>query len=313
MQGPRVHYSLSAFGLDVRANFSLPGAHPVPRERQGFAGLPKLSIEMVNPEALPSIDGEPRYLRNLQCYDGKAFAMLEGAGGDALFLYGRNVTLHLSSDLEVLRCAAPAEGDRAWQRVLMDTVLWTVGLLRGYELLHASAVETVGGVVAFVSGMGGGKTSLAMEWIKRGAVLFADDIVALDDRTGAVLGYPGPPLMNVPASQEGSLPEAVTLARFGDERWVQLDTRSRAPAQLSAIVIVHRAPGEVARCDPIAASSLGLLPYAVSLPHLESRARRRFELLSAAAQSTPMLRLGADPAVPPAQLADLVQAQIASR
>jgi hypothetical protein len=195
----------------------------------------------------------------------------------------------------------------------MDTVLWTVGLLRGYELLHASAVETGAGVVAFVSGMGGGKTSLAVEWIKRGAVLFADDIVALDDRSGAVLGYPGPPLMNVPASQEGSLPEAVTLARFGDERWVQLDTRSRAPAQLSAIVIVHRAPGEVARCDPITASSLGLLPYAVSLPHLEGRARRRFELLSAAAQSTPMLRLGADPAVPPAQLADLVQAQIASR
>ena len=258
MQGPRVHCSLSAFGLDVRANFSLPGADQVPRERQGFAGLPELSIEMVNPEALPSIDGEPRYLRNLQSYDGKAFAMLEGAGGDVLFLYGRNVAFHLSSDLQVLRCVAPAEGDRAWQRVLMDTVLWTVGLLRGYELLHASAVETVGGVVAFVSGMGGGKTSLAVEWIKRGAVLFADDIVALDDRSGAVLAYPGPPLMNVPASQEGAAargrhPCAVRRRAMGPTR----DEDRRAPAQLSAIVIVHRAPGEVARCDPITASSLG--------------------------------------------------------
>jgi hypothetical protein len=313
MQGPRVHCSLSAFGLDVRADFSLPGADSVPRGRQGFAELRELSIQMVEPEALPPIDGEPRYLRNLQSYDGDAFAMLEGASGDVLFLYGRNAAFHLSSDLQVLRCAAPAEGDRAWHRVLMDTILWTVGLLRGYELLHASAVQTVGGVVAFVSGMGGGKTSLAVEWIKRGAVLFADDVVALDDRSGAVLAHPGPPLMNVPASQDGALPEAETLALFGDERWVRLDTPPRAPAQLSAIVIVDRAPGEVARCVPIRASSLDLLPYAVSLPHMGDRTRRRFELFSAAAQTTPMLRLGADPAVTPAQLADLVEAEIAAR
>jgi hypothetical protein len=267
---------------------------------------------MVAPEVLPGIDGEPRYLRNLQSYDGGAFAMLEGVAGDVLFLYGRNAAFHLSSDLMVLRCAAPAEGDRAWQRVLMDTILWTVGLLRGYELLHASAVETVGGLVAFVSGMGGGKTSLAVEWIKRGAALFADDIVALDDRSGALLAYPGPRLMNVPASQNGALREAVTLARFGDERWVQLGVASREPAQLAAIVIVHRAPGEVARCDPISASSLDLLPYAVSLPHMEDRLRRRFELFSAAAATTPILRLGADPAVTPAELADLVEAEIAS-
>jgi hypothetical protein len=167
--------------------------------------------------------------------------------------------------------------------------------------------------VAFVSGMGGGKTSLAVEWIKRGAVLFADDIVALDDRSGALLAYPGPRLMNLPASHDGALPDAVTLAQFGDERWVQLDAAPPGPARLSAIVIVHRAPGEIARCDPISASSLDLLPYAVSLPHMEGRARRRFELFSAAAAGTPVLRLGADLAVTPAQLADLVQAQIASQ
>jgi hypothetical protein len=194
----------------------------------------------------------------------------------------------------------------------MDTILWTVALLRGYELLHASAVETAAGVVAFVSGMGGGKTSLAAEWIKRGAVLFADDVVALHDRNGAVLAYPGPPLMNVPALQDGALPEAETLAQFDDERWVRLDTAARAPAPLSAIVIVHRAPGEVARCVPIRASSLDLLPYAVSLPHMIDRTRQRFELFSAAAQTTPMLRLGADPAVTPAALANLVEAEMAS-
>jgi hypothetical protein len=249
----------------------------------------------------------------LQSYDGDAFAMLEGPGGDVLFLYGRNAGFHLSSDFRVLRCAAPTGANRAWQRVLMDTILWTVALLRGYELLHASAIETDGGVVAFASGMGGGKTSLAVEWIRRGAVLFADDVVAIADRSGAVLAYPGPPLMNVPASENGTLREAATLAQFGDERWVRLETGPREPRQLSAIVIVHRAPGEVSQCVPISASSLDLLPYSVSLPHLGDRTRSRFELFSAAAKGTPVLRLGADPAVTPAELADLVQAQIASQ
>jgi hypothetical protein len=313
MQGPRVHYSLSAFGLDVRADFPLPGADFAPAKRQAFAELRELSVQMVDPVALPTVDGKPRYLRNLQSYDGRAFAMLEGEPGDVLFLYGRTVVFHLSADLQVLRCAAPAQGDRAWQRVLMDTVLWTVGLLRGYELLHASAVETGGSVVAFVSGMGGGKTSLALEWIRRGAVLFADDIVALDDRSGALLAYPGPPLMNVPLSQDGAVPEAETLAQLGDERWVRLDSGSLAAAELSAIVIVRRAPGEVARCEPITASSLDLLPYVVSLPHLNDRDGRRFELFSAVAQTTPILVLAAEPAVPPADLADLVEARLARR
>jgi hypothetical protein len=78
-------------------------------------------------------------------------------------------------------------------------------------------------------------------------------------------------------------------------------------------VIVRRAPGEVARCERITASSLDLLPYAVSLPHMNDRARRRFELFSSVAQTTPMLVLAAEPAVQPAHLADLVEAQLACR
>ena len=45
MQGPRVHYSLSAFGLDVRADFPLPGADFAPAKRQAFAELRELSVQ----------------------------------------------------------------------------------------------------------------------------------------------------------------------------------------------------------------------------------------------------------------------------
>ena len=75
---------------------------------------------------------------------------------------------HLSTDGRVLRCAPTDRDDPIWQRVLLDTVLWTVSLLRGYEQLHASAVRTADGVIAFTAGSGGGKTSLAAEFLRRG-------------------------------------------------------------------------------------------------------------------------------------------------
>ena len=100
---------------------------------------------------LPSLLDEPRYLRNLQAYDGAAFAMVEGPQGDVLFAYGRTALFHLSADLTTLRHAVGADEDLAWQRVLLDTVLWTVSLLRGFELLHASAVTTEHGLIALVA------------------------------------------------------------------------------------------------------------------------------------------------------------------
>lgn len=149
--------------------------------------------------------------------------MLEGPEGDILFDYGRRALFHLSADHRVLRCAPAGGTGCAWQRVLLDTILWTVSLLRGFELLHASAVETPAGIVAFVAVSGGGKTSLAAECLRRGAALFCDDILALDDPDGQVVGHPGPPLMNLPLPLTvESLRQAEVIDYFGDEKWVKL-------------------------------------------------------------------------------------------
>lgn len=52
--------------------------------------------------------------------------------------------------------------------------------LRGILALHASSVAIDGGAVAFLSGCGGGKTTLAVEALRSGAPLIADDIAALE-------------------------------------------------------------------------------------------------------------------------------------
>jgi hypothetical protein len=261
---------------------------------------------------LPSLLDVPRYLRNLQAYDGAGFAMLESPDGDVLFAYGRTALFHLSADRATLRYAVAATGEAAWQRVLLDTVLWTVSLLRGFELLHASAVTDHHGLIALVARTGGGKSSLAAEFLRRGATLFADDIVALDEATGQPLAHPGPPLMNLPVVLDPAQVGATVVAEFGDERWVAVDRAPIAPTPLAAVVLVNRVAGETARCDIMEATSLSLLPHAVSLPHLSERAQRRFGIFGAVTASVPILSLHADPAVTPSELADLVDRRLAA-
>jgi hypothetical protein len=298
---------LDAYALEVETDIALPGLQAT---RPGRPHC--VTLRAVPASELPSLLDEPRYLRNLQAYDGAAFAMVEGPEGDVLFAYGRSALFHLSADLTVLRVAVGAHNDPAWQRVLLDTVLWTVSLLRGFELLHASAVTINHGLIALVARTGGGKSSLAAEFQGRGATLFSDDIVALEMAGGEVIAYPGPPLVNLPRVLAPAQVGGTVLADFGEERWVELDRAPVAAAPLAAVVLVNRVRGDTARCVATDATSLTLLPHAVSLPHLADRARRRFDIFGSVIANAPVLSLHADPSVPPSELADLIDRRLAT-
>ena len=298
---------LDAFGLEVQTDISVPGTRTT---RLGGQRQP-LTLTGAPAEELPSLLDRPHYVRNLQAYDGAPYVMLESEAGDVLFAYGRTALAHLSPDGGLLRCAVAAESDRAWQRVLLDTVLWTVSLLRGFELLHAATVAHDRGLVALVAHTGGGKSSLAAEFLRRGATLFSDDILALDEVGGSVHAHAGPALMNLPHAVDPSdLGPHTILADFGDERWVALDRPPEDPRPVSAVVLVNRVAGERPRCTPSPATSLTLLPHAVSLPHLQDRARRRFDIFGGVVAHAPVYSLHADPALSPSDLADLIEQQL---
>jgi hypothetical protein len=300
-------WRLGAFGLEVESDFPLPGARRSPPAPPGDRAL---AVRSVAHEELEPLAGEPRVLRYLHMFDGCAYAMLEGSSGDVLVAYGFRGFFHLSADRRVLRCASRGEDDPVWSRVLMDTVLWTASLLRGHELLHASAVRTEAGVLAFSAVSGGGKTSLAAEHLRRGALLFTDDVVALDDAGGGITAHPGPPVMNLPARLVRDLKGVTVLRDFSEEQWVAIDGPQPPAQPLAAIVLVHRAPGLETRCEPQQRAILALLPHAIGFPYL-GRDRRRFEFFSTLAATTPVLRLTADTAVPAATLADAVGEQMA--
>jgi hypothetical protein len=299
---------LSAFGLALQADFALPGAGSAPSKT---VGQRPLAVTESPPGPLFELTAEARFLRHLQVNEGCPLATLQGPAGDILFHYGWRALFHLSSDLGTLRCAFTAEDRRTSERFLLDTVLWTVSLARGLHLLHAGAVSTPAGVVAFAAQTGGGKTSLVVECLRRGARLFADDVVALEARDGGVVAHPGPPLMNVPARLgAGAVAGARWLADFDDEHWVCLDAAPPTPAPLAAIVLLSRAPDLPLRCTPVQASSLTLLPHAISLPHMTPSARERFEVFGHLAARTPVLSLTAEPSVTPAGLADTVEQRV---
>lgn len=300
----------AAFGLDLTADFPLPAAgNAAPDRRQGNP----VTLTEVPPGTLFSLTGDARYLRHLQTYEGCPYATLESPGGDILFHYGWRALFALSQDGRELRCEFSGGRHPASDRVLLDTVLWTVSLRHGFELLHASAVRTEAGVVAFSALSGGGKTSLAAECLRRGATLFADDVVALAPAADGILAHPGPRVMNLPRTLAvDAIHGARALADFGDERWVELEpdpSAPPAPAPLAAIVLLRRAPDQPLSVSRTAATNLALLPLSISLPHMTDRQRARFDILGQLAARTPVFTLTADLTVPPAALADALQAE----
>jgi hypothetical protein len=295
---------LSAFGLEIESDFALRGAE------LAVAGR-KLALRRAGRDELEALAGEARVLRYLHVLDDCPYAMLESPNGDVLICYGHRAIFHLSADGRVLRCASEERDDPVWQRVLLDTVLWTVSLLRGYEQLHASAVRTPHGVIAFVAASGGGKSSLAAEFLRRGAALYTDDILALERREDVVVAHCGPPVMNLPRRLVHEIDgEISVLADFGEEQWVQV-RRPPQPAQpLATIVVFKRAAGLDTRCTQMGNPVLALMAQLVGFPYLE-RERTRFELYGTLAATTPVLELTADLSVPTAELADLVTERVA--
>jgi hypothetical protein len=107
-------------------------------------------------------------------------------------LYARHFGLALiNPNGERVLCAPPGAPDWSWQRFLVGRVLPWAALLRGREVFHASAVQVGGRAIAIVAPSGGGKTSLALRLVLRGAGFITDDVLALERTPDGINAYPG--------------------------------------------------------------------------------------------------------------------------
>ena len=295
-----LHYR--TFALPLRSSFVLPGLAPAPAEPEALALhlVPDSHIQRLWSGA----DGDPVWITAI---DGRPYTMTLGRDSDYLMTYGQDASFLLSADLRELRCSPSRPADPGWRRFLLDTVLWSASLLRGVELMHASAVQGGTGVTAFAAFSGGGKTSLARELMRRGASLFADDILALPPAGGELRAHPGPALMNLPRQSGGHDRVGDVLGRFPEEDWVTVPSPACEPDRIAAVCLLRRRSGAGLALRRLRPTVLDLLPFTLGFPHLRGRLRQRFMLFARLAAEVPVYELSAPLDAPPRPLADLVE------
>jgi hypothetical protein len=260
--------------------------------------------------------------------DSAPFFVERGVGGDHRFVHGAppdesgapaaqtRAIHHLCADASVLQCAASNPDDPSWWRVVLDSVLFTVALLQGYEALHAGAIATGDGAIAITAATGGGKSTLLTALLAQGAALMADDVLVLEPRDSLYpLAHPAPPLMTIPAvsvptPDRARSPE--TIAIVGEERWIAVPVYSR-PLPLKALVVLDRRPDtQLPSTQPslsqIESPLVALMSALMSFPASPERQRARFELASTLASTAGLWRLTARLETPPEVLADTLLA-----
>ena len=175
-----------------------------------------------------------------------------------------------------------------YQRVVLPFLLQALG----YEMLHASAVRTQRGVVAFCGESGAGKSTIAVGLSRRGYPIWADDALLLDAsaRIRAL-----------------SLPFDVRLRRDSAELFQlgwRADTSSgdwsgieRDPIDLVAVCVLSRGAApvgiDVTECRRGAAALTALLAHACAfnLADLDRKRQMAAQYLAVAAQ-VPVFKVG---------------------
>jgi hypothetical protein len=260
--------------------------------------------------------------------DGGRFVVERGVAGDHRFVHGAHpddrgipspetrAVHHLDAEADMLRCAPSEPGDPGSWRVVLDSVLFTIALLHGYEALHAGALATPDGAIAITAGSGGGKSTLLGELLGRGMSLMADDVLVLEAQEDEPpLAHPAPPLMTVPATRLAIMDAAgdlETISAIADERWLAVPVHPE-PMTLKAIVVLERQDAAtlsaqepaLMRIETPLAALLGAL---MAFPDDPDRQRARFELASTIAATVGIWRLSASLNASPAALADTLLA-----
>jgi hypothetical protein len=241
----------TVFGLDVHADAPLPFLEGTPAAATGR----ELSVALTAQGEVPW-PATARPISDERHPDGSVSFQIED-GREAGYritgpLYGASV---IAADGLRLH-GFPGEGGMAgWQRLLIAQALPFVAVMRGLEVLHASAVATGSGAVALAGPSGSGKTSLALAMQRRGATLLTDDVLAVERIGEELIAHPGAPVTGV------ELGEAERLRADGVDLGEVLATNPRervaraslegSPRPLRALFLLERAPrGGKPRFEP---------------------------------------------------------------
>jgi hypothetical protein len=310
----RMSFSCVAYGLRIDSTFELPGVEPSDGEpSDGEDGpLPRLSIDLTDTEALALRWSGGALVWRGVLGDGRELLLARGVDGDHLFEYGDRARFHLDPTQSELSCA-PSRNERNrldWQRALLTKVLPSISVIRGYEALHASVLDSPDGAVAIMGPSGAGKSTLATELLRRGWSLLADDQLTLDrSEDGEIRAHPGTPHMNLEPAPEEPQDSGIlrTLALLAGERWATAEAFARRPRPVQLLCMLRREPGLQGSIERLRPNPVALAPHMLGLPPDAERERRRFALFADLLDSTSLVRVTGGSDDSPAQFADLIE------
>jgi len=186
----------SVFGLHLRSNLPLPGVNPdhssteacevelhLGRRPYSDEEHSRPFEELTYTSADTSAVGEPA-LRIFKVDQG-AFVRLAYEDGTQFWLDGKRENIWATWP--------PASCIENTASYLLGPILGLLLRLRGVTCLHASAVAFEDRSVAFVGQTGSGKSTTAAAFAQQGYGVISDDIVALEEREGALHVMPAYP------------------------------------------------------------------------------------------------------------------------
>lgn len=221
---------VTMFGLDVGAE---PGVPPLP------PGAPRPTGRGLRLSLLPP-DGPPRLgfpeaamtISEEREPGGRLVFRIERDGSAGYLFWGHRYGASLLAPDGAVATGRVGEGGAtAWLRLLIAQVLPFAAILRGLEVLHASATIAGPGAIVLAGRSGAGKTATTAALCRRGSTFLADDVVALEARPDELLAHPGAPFRTAEDSREelvevGGIGEAAPL-----EATFFLDRRSDGPPE----------------------------------------------------------------------------------
>jgi hypothetical protein len=285
-QGPA---RCSAFGLDITSSLPLPGTWRATGE-----GLVPLSVERASPrEVQLAWSGTQRPGWRGQA-DGHELIVDHGRAGDLRLWRAPSIDLHLSSDGTRLLVSFDDRDWLAMMRLLLDSALFSISLMHGYEALHAGAVDTEAGVLVVAGASGSGKSSTIAALLRAGCEFRTDDVLVLRRDGPAIVATPGPPLLTAPNPVPAGLGDPI--ADLGADSWLSV-TGADADRSLAGMVCLDPAFG------PAAVGAIEwpwLIGQLLRFPRTREREHARFDLASDLVTNVPALRMPARGAPPDA-------------
>jgi hypothetical protein len=293
-------FHLTAYGLAIESEWPLPGAR-----RAGGAAEPT-RVRALPTDAIDAIFAEP----SERVYAEEP--RIDIRRSETHFTLSYDVYGRFCVTVDGTEAACEAGGSRReyQERLLFSQVLPIAAVMRGYELLHGSAVVIAGGVVVFLGPSGAGKTTLASGLIRRGATLVTDDVLALEPTQTEMLAHPGASMMVVlPEDLDPSSEPLGPVLGRSDKIHFGVDT---PPGPLPLRAIYYLEPSETFSVARVKQPDVPRLLGAVFLPYLTGpdRLRRHLDTAHLLNERVDQFRLRIPRTATPEAIVDSVHARL---